>query len=52
MIRGHTNVIRVDHLVIGCGVIGLAIAAKLATKGRTILIDKNSSFGQGKWKLI
>lgn len=37
----------VDICIIGCGVVGLAIAARIARSGRKILIlEKNSSFGE------
>jgi len=37
-----------DSIVIGAGVIGLAIARKLSLEGRsTLLIEKNESFGSG-----
>jgi 2-hydroxyglutarate dehydrogenase len=36
----------VDHLVIGGGVIGLAVAARLSSQGRTLLVEKNPRFGE------
>jgi hypothetical protein len=37
----------VDHLVIGAGVVGLAIAERLAARGgSTLLVEKNPATGQ------
>ncbi|KAF9432427.1 hypothetical protein BGZ76_010830 [Entomortierella beljakovae] len=40
--------LQVDHLVIGAGVVGLAVAERLATRGKgsVLLVEKNSSPGQ------
>jgi 2-hydroxyglutarate dehydrogenase len=37
-----------DHVVIGAGVVGLAVAAKIAErpKSTNLVIERNSSFGQ------
>ncbi|KAG0371332.1 FAD dependent oxidoreductase [Gamsiella multidivaricata] len=44
----------VDHLVIGAGVVGLAIAERLAARGggSTLLVDKNPAVGQETSEVI
>ncbi|KAG0259948.1 hypothetical protein DFQ27_003801 [Actinomortierella ambigua] len=38
---------KVDHLVIGAGVVGLAVAERLAARGgSTLIVDKNPAVGQ------
>jgi L-2-hydroxyglutarate oxidase LhgO len=37
---------QVNHVVIGSGVVGLAIARKLSQYGTTILLEKNQRFGE------
>lgn len=37
---------RVDHLVVGAGAVGLAIAARLAKRGSTVVIDRHPAFGR------
>jgi L-2-hydroxyglutarate oxidase LhgO len=36
-----------DYAVIGAGVVGLAVAAELASRGSTIVLEKHTKFGQG-----
>ena len=38
---------KVDAIIIGAGVVGLAIAARLSNKlNNVLIIDKNASFGE------
>jgi len=47
MIMAKNNMDKVDIIIVGAGVIGLAIAAKLAQQfNSVIVIDKNVSFGE------
>lgn len=45
--RGMADQFETDALVIGAGVVGLAVAAALARDGReTLILEKNSGFGE------
>ncbi|KAF9937615.1 hypothetical protein BGZ67_001072 [Mortierella alpina] len=56
-VSGHTPETieyEVDHLVIGAGVVGLAVAERLAARGSgsTLLVDKNPGTGQETSEVI